>query len=315
MNKKIFFGVFASVLMIALVVGVSAENYSYAVFRPSGVLYSINVRMGYLEVSNVTYNYTVVVDGILGLNSRDFDLNYVGWGFYLNLTRSVFEDGALKDYSNISLPIPPLFVANKVGTRELHATDVLVDFLSGKYQEADLNSIAQSVYEAKPIENIYIYNVFFIPTDVNVGSEIPYGIINKTGEKYVKNFPIDGKREVSLGIGKYDAWFLNISLSELDFLTDLINSDVNITGFYFGVYYECRTGWLLSVQLAFNNTVEENETTKYYFLEGSIDLSDPGNVLTQASYLNKVIGLPAYSMEIISTGLVILAVVRFLRRK
>ena len=225
--------------------------------------------------------------------------------------------------------IPPL-VAVRDGTRE---TYFLIDFheLERTLGEAnvtglqDLASLASKIMAAtgEVNEEVYFANPFYIPLDVGLGSEIIYGIYNRTsGQQVEVGLVINDEGPVEVPAGTYDAWIIRLDESGVaDILEGLGVSEeaveaVRSTDLQAAIYYDKATGWLLGYEVhghATNTTTIEREgQTVEVIVRGDVDLVfelvEPGTVeVGGKSLIERVLSLPRNSALFFAIGIMALA--------
>lgn len=313
----------ALLLLVALsldVFGIKAGSYDSSVFYPNGVKYSVYLSYNYSETGeNYTYTSNTTINMRIALIAKDMSLNYVGWGFNLSFSMIQYENGQKTNEENRGIPVPPILIAVKKNTREIHPTDVLMDLLTGETTADNVSQIVGNLYTATPVEDIYIYNPFYIESNHKVGDKIIYGAVNKTAnEEYTVEIEITDEKDLQFDFGTIKTLVLEVSLDDLNLPEDLFEENLgNITGeATLRVYYEKKTGWLVRAEVSGSlNGTSENKTVGGS-IWGLVDLVDMGTIqLINYDYLSRILGLPPYSL--VAGALVIVAIVvysKFLRR-
>lgn len=310
-------------LLVALslsVFGIKTGSYDGSVFYPNGVKYSVYLSYNYSEIGeNDIYTSNMTIDMEIILIAKDISLNYVGWGFNLSFSMIQYENGQKTNEESRGVSIPPTLIAVKKNTREIHPTDVLMDLLTGETTADNVSQIVGNLYTATPVEDVYIYNPFYIESNHKVGDKIVYGVVNKTANKeYTVEIEITDEKDLQFDFGTIRTLVLEISLDDLNLPEALFEEKLgNITGeATLRVYYEKKTGWLVRVEVFGSlNEVSENKTMRGS-IGGLVDLVDMGAIqLINYDYLSRILGLPPYLL--VAGALVIVVIVvysKFLRR-
>ena len=309
-------------LIVALclnVFGSYAESYHSSVFYPNGVKYHIYLSYDHSEtVENQTYTYNLTIEADVSLVSKDMTINYVGWGFDINFSMVEFENGEKKREESQELPIPPIFIAVKKNTREIHPTDVLMEFLTSGMPDINIPEIISDTYTANPVEDVYIYNFFYIESNHQVGDKIIFGSVNKSSnQKHTFDITITDEKDLQFDFGTIKTLVLEVSLDDLDIPEDVFGDSENLTTeAILRAYYEKRIGWLVKADISgsFNNTDENRSETGS--VSGLVELVDMGTIqLINQDYLSRALGLPSYSFVAVAI-IVVIAVVysKILRR-
>jgi len=303
-------------LVLALSInGAVAVSYNSSVFNPNGVRYHIDIKYG-----NATFGpsgeciVNKSIEGDIMIISRELSIDYIGWGFDVDVKFTERENGEITNEEKYQLSIPPILLAAKVNTRQLHPTDILIKLAKMQDSEVDIQKLLSDVYSAKPVEDIYIYNPFYIGSKQSIGDEVKFGLINKTaGDEYVAKVKITREKDLSLDFGEVKTVVIDISLDELEIsgvedfeIPEEVEARVNL-------YYEKETGWLVKIEVEGRRDVvdEERGVEIHERIEGEIVLKDPGTIpLVPGDYLSRLLGLPPYTLVVGSISLA-LAVIYF----
>ena len=335
----------ALVLLVLLVAPSRAQgSYDPSVFTPNGVVYELKGDFT-VVLENRTENFMEERKGnitlVLTLFSRDQGGGYQAWSMSVYLEKFYYnkpeEFRTLLDVLRLNgIAIPPL-VAVKEGTRE---TYFLVDFhqLKKALEETnvtgtgDLVALANKVMAAtgEVNEEVYFMNPFFIPLDVGVGTEIIYGVYNKTSHQQLEvRLRIDDDGPVEAAGGTYDAWIIRMDEDEVaDILAGLGLDEEGVRAIRSvdvkaSIYYDKASGWLLGYELhshATNRTTIEHEgRTIIANATGDVDvvfkLVEPGTVnVGGKTILERTLHLPRNSGLAFSAGLLALSAYLGLRR-
>ena len=297
-------------VVVSLVLGVQCGEYHSGVSYPSGTMYVIELKYDSVESSNRTVNIeNLTVHAEVTLTSKDIDLNYVGWGFYVNGTGRKYENGSMVEEREMDYPIPPILLAVKKNTRELHPTDLLIDLIRGKYEDAEILEILSGAYTAHPVEDIFMYNIFYIEQGRGPGDKIIFGFVNSSAnEEKTKEFEISYEKEIELPCGKLNTLVIEIDADTMKFLEDLIEDELNISeASYIRFYYEKNTGWLVKAE-AYGEAMGKNDenVTKVMTVNLDVVLKKPGSIPIGGNRgLNNILGLPKFTMETAATILIV----------
>ena len=344
----------AATLMLALscLAGLASaqEEYDPSVFTPNGVVYRFQGNFSLL-VENTTVspplrelregNFSLVIS----IFSRDQGGGYHAWSFsiylenwYYNRPEELPEPltTVLESLGIQGAAVPPL-VAVKWGTRE---TYFLIDFhkLKRTLQEAQLTgpesagALASQVLAAtgQVNEEVYFTNPFYIPINVGLGTQLVYGVYNKTsGQQYEVYLAINGEAEVEAAGGTYAAWVVRLSAGDLaDIMADLGAEEdlvraVGSTDLEIDIYYDKASGWLLGYESHghfYNTTVVERdgqpiEASVVSDVDLVLRLVEPGTVnIGGESLIERELGLPRETALALGALVMALAALRaFLR--
>ena len=293
---------------------VSASAISFgdnSVFLPNGVKYRIVFDFkGHIENTTsgvVLYDQNIGFRVNLTIVSKRLSLDYIGWGFVIELP----QNSAINLGGNnlTKIPIPPI-LAVKENTREIYLPELLFKFLSGANITPDLQSLALEVYQLKINNDFYILNPFIIQSNLGIGSKVDYGFVNKTANK---DFTVQGSvaNEFSRDIFGVKVTLLNVSIT-YDSLTQLgnslfgffgsqqvygeeVESILNSTSLSIGLAYDKLSGWLVSTGLKvhFDNSTLPSNITGYVDGALNVEMINPGNLkIGGYGYFSRYLGIP-----------------------
>lgn len=320
----------AFMLALSCLAGLASaqEEYDPSVFTPNGVVYRFQGNFSLLvENTTVSPPLRELREGNFSLTmsifSRDQGGGYHAWSFSIYLENWYYNKPeelpeplttVLESLGIQGVAVPPL-VAVKWGTRE---TYFLIDFhkLKRTLQEAQLTgpesagALASQVLAAtgQVNEEVYFTNPFYIPTNVGLGTQLVYGVYNKTsGEQYEVYLAINGEAEVEAAGGTYAAWVVRLSAGDVaDIMADLGAEEdlvraIRSTDLKIDIYYDKASGWLLGYESHghyTNTTVVERdgqliEANVISDVDLVLRLVEPGTVnIGGKSLVERELGLP-----------------------
>ncbi len=318
-RKVVLVVLFWGLMFFAL--GVRCGAYHSSVYYPSGTTYIINIEYCQIAISNESTsirNTTLNVEVMLV--SKDLDLNYVGWGFYINGTGEEYENGTKTEEREVDFSIPPILIAAKKNTRELHPTDLLMDIMSGEFDEAEISTILSSAYTARPIDELFMYNIFYIESGSKPGDTIIFGFVNSSSnEEATQEFEISYERKIEIPGGEIETLVIDIDVEDVENIGGIIDEDINVSiASYLRLYYEKETGWLVRVEGYGESTGKgENENvTEKRTISLNMSLKDPGSIpITGSRGLNGILGTPKFTMEALALiTIVVIVYLKLIRR-
>jgi len=306
--------------MLAPVLAQETETYNSTVYTPNGTRYIFEIKASDVKVNTTSGKVLFVtnktISGFLELSSKFLTAGYYGWGATIKVDTAEYENGELKSSDTFNVSIPPV-LAIKEGTRKIYLTNVIIKFMRGEYE--DINEAVRDLSNIQAVEDFYIYNPFYIPTNVKVGDKIPYGFWNKTANEGIIVYgKIVEDASVSINGESYDAWAVDL-ISGIEELVGEIGGEeeipenVNAT---FNLYYEKTTGWLIKVEAFGESEYEESNTTAISTkVEGCLKVDNLGGIVIGGrTYIERVIGLPPYTSLIISIAGIMGAVLIVVQR-
>ena len=312
------------VLIVALalspILAQSAETYNSTVYTPNGTRYVFEIKYSEVEINTTTEEVLFVtnktISGFLELSSKFLTAGYYGWGATIKVDTKDYENGELKSSDTFNVSIPPV-LAIKEGTRKIYLTNVIIKFMRGEYE--DVNEAVKDLSNIQPVEDFYVYNPFYIPTNVKAGDKIPYGFWNTTANE---GMIVYGKivKETSVNINgeSYNSWVIDL-ISGIEELAGQLGEeeglpeDVNAT---FNLYYEKTTGWLIKAEVFGESDYEESNTTTIHSkLDGLLRVDNLGGIVVGGkTYIERVTGLPSYTSLMISIAGIMGAVLIIVQR-
>lgn len=316
-RKIMIYIVVTSMLLLYPIGSLNASpGYNISVFSPNNVRYDVNIFF-----SEVTKNatsgdildlYEVHVIGEISLVSKRMTLDYIGWGFIINVTVTENNNGDVRE-SEFDIAIPPI-IAVKENTRFVYPTKLLMDIMLGNLSNASMQDILSRVSTNEPYTEIYIYNPFYIEVPVSIGDSIPYGVWNITSQSgIIVNGKVTSRESIIVNGVSYDTYLVNITESEIiDAIREFIDEDISIPSevrLNLGFYYDRDSGWLMKLNTIGRGELSEENTTTEIVLRGNLDLENAGTVMVKnKSYLDRIFGLPPFTFLALD-ALFILAII------
>jgi len=333
------------------------ELYESSVFNPNGATYILDglVRVMVVNESNdvLLMQLNATLNAKLKLLSERLNLEFVKWSGLLNFSYDVYSfrynETPEEESGNMSVPIPPLLFIRE-NTREIYFANISIEELQGEQMEDAMEKMMQKISAGEINENFYVYNIFFIPKNVDMGSKVTYGFWNKTANKGLEvTATVVSSSSIEVAGESYDAWVVELDYHNLTELfqeiydqlgfnmTEQIFGDAEpqeaeaikqiIESIYFTLrgYYEKESGWLvkglLDVDASGNVTVHgENNVTFPVSYQVTVDivtnLIDPGNVrLGGRSTLARMLDVDDTTLLALDVIFVVLVVVYLALKK
>ncbi len=325
-------------ILLSFVLASSVVSVAYAlapssIYSPNGVKYKIGfVLDGHLvnaSQSEVIYDQHVDIQLNVTLVSKRLSLDYIGWGFIIELPSSMRFNFNGENYSRI--PIPPI-LAVKENTREIYFPSVIFRLLKNQNMDVDIARITQELYQLNLNTEFYLVNPFILDRSVSVGDSVPYGVVNKTsGSELLFNGVIIGESEENmlnmnfkvlnvaiefdnlLGVARSLGEFFNLNLNYGDEVLEVLNR----TQLSVVLKYDTSSLWLVKSSLNVNldnSTLPEN-ISGYIHANLNVDMIDAGNLLIGGrGLLSRLIGIPDLGLLVIDIGLIVLVLFAVFRR-
>ncbi len=322
--KTITYVSIIAILVISPIVSLNASpGYNISVFSPNNVTYDVDIFF-----SQVTKNTTsgetlelheIHITGKITLISKRMMLDYIGWGFKVNVTVTENNNGDVRE-SEYNIPIPPI-VAVKENTRFIYPTKLLMDLIQGKFGNASIQDIVSRVSTNQPYTEIYAYNPFYIDVPVSIGDSIPYGIWNVTSQSgIIVNGKVTSEEKITVNGASYNTYLVNITKTDIiEAIKEFMNEDISIPSgidFNLGMYYDKDSGWLIKLNTIGGGEVNDDDTTTSIVINGNLDLENAGTVMVQnKSYLDRVFGLPSFTFLALDVLFVLAIIIIRVRRR
>ncbi|MGQ4832645.1 MAG: hypothetical protein ACP6IS_01950 [Candidatus Asgardarchaeia archaeon] len=239
------------IISVALIISLQSlslvnaqETFDSSVFNPNGATYSItatvNVFARNTSSGEILASNNMTLEAYLKILSERVNLNFWKWSGILNVTLDTYsleESDIRHEHNNLSIPIPPL-IAIKENTRKIYFANVSLEELSQSenMQEA-IQKLVQKISVGEINENIYIYNIFYIPTNVNIGSKIDYGFWNVTAnEGLILTGTVKRADNVTVAGESIDSWVVELDYHNISSLSEEIykQTNLNLTDMLFG---------------------------------------------------------------------------------
>lgn len=301
----------------------ASPGYHYSVFTPNGVSYELELSF-YSEEKNLTTSQIIESQQIIlsmnfSLSSKRMDLNHMAWGMTISINLELYVNGTLRESESRSLPMPPLF-AIREGTRKIYLTTFLVSLLRQGMESVNISEITSNLAANRPYPGFYIYNPFYTPLDVAENDEIPYGYWNETAnEGVIINGTVARSTTLSILGEEINTWVVEIRRAELLNMLSMLIGEVEIpedADISMAFYYEKNTGWLVQGELEGEYTHIEGDTERTMEVGGSLYITNFGSIaIGGKSYLNRVLGLPQYTIEVLDIILIIGIIIIHIRRR
>jgi len=276
--KKLIILFIVTLLFFQSITYVSAQEiYDSSVFNPNGATYVLDglIQVTIVNESNneLLMQFNASIDAKLKLLSERLNLDFVKWSGILNFSYNTYSyyynETPEEDYRNMSIPIPPLFFI-KENTREAYFANISLEELQGENMEDAMKKMMQKISAGEINENFYVYNIFYIPKNVDIGSKITYGFWNVTANKGLElAATVVSSSTLEVAEESYDVWVVELDYHNLTELfqevydqlgfnvTEQIFKDAKpeeiktikqvIESIYFTLkgYYEKASGWLV----------------------------------------------------------------------
>ena len=319
-------------------------EFDPSVFSPNGVVYKFEGSFSVI-IENATPasgplrevregNFTLV----LTIFSKEHGSGYHAWSFSMYIEQFNYNrpeelpepvQMLIELLGVKGVSVPPL-VAVKDGTRE---TYFLINFheLERTLSETnvtglqDLASLASKVMAAtgEVNEEVYFTNPFYIPLNVSLGTEIVYGVYNKTsGQQVEVKLRVNDEGAVEAAGKTYDAWIIRLDEEGVADILEGLGVDeeaveaTRSVDLNAAAYYDKATGWLLGYEVhghAVNTTtIERDGRLLNVTVRGDVDLAlrlvEPGTIeVGGESLIERALSLPRNTALLFAAGIIALA--------
>jgi len=318
MNKKtiIYITMLSMLLLYPMASLKASPGYNLSVFSPNNVTYDVDIHFSQVTKNATTGDildlYEIHIIGKIKLISKRMMLDYIGWGFTVNVTVTENNNGDVRE-SEYNIPIPPI-VAVKENTRFIYPTKLSMDLIQGDFGNASMQDILSRVSTNEPYTEIYVYNPFYIEVPVSIGDSIPYGVWNVTSQSgIIVNGRVTSEETITVNGVSYNTYLVNITKAEIiNAVREFMDENISIPSgmrFNLGLYYDKDSGWLTKLNTVGGGEISEDNTTTKVILNGNLDLENAGTIMVQnKSYLDRMFGLPPFTFLALDV-LFILAIV------
>ena len=350
----VLFMVLLSLQSIALIN--AQETYDPSVFNPNGATYiitaAIHIFAKNTSTNEILVSNNVTLNAYLKLLSERVNLNFWKWSGVLNVTVDTYtleEYGIKHDHNNISIPIPPL-VAIKENTRKIYFANISMEELSqSEDMQQAIQKIVQKISAGEINENIYVYNIFYVPTNIDLGTKINYGFWNVTADQgLILKGSVVRSENVTVAGENIDSWVVELDYHNISSLSEEIykQTNINLTSMLFGDvsseedkevqtvvnnipftiagYYDKASGWLVRglVEAGDEGTIggQENNTDSAVYYNVSVllraDLVDPGNVrIGGRSKIARLLHLDDNTLLLLDIGFVVAVIAIIVKKR
>ncbi len=314
-----------SVILLSSAVTVSYALTPSNIYSPNGVKYKVVFMLdGHLvneSQGNVVYDQHMDVRFNLTLVSKRLSLDYIGWGFIIELPPSIGLNFNGENYSRI--PIPPI-LAVKENTREIYFPSIVFRLLKNQDMNVGIADITQELYRLNLNTEFYLVNPFILDRDVSIGDSVKYGFVNKTSNnKLLLEGTVTGESDENLLGTNFKVFDVSVAVDSLlrvarsfrDFFNlnldygDGVLEILNITRLMVTLKYDTTSLWLMKSVLTVsleNSTMPEN-VTGYLNANLNVEMIDAGNLpIGGRGLLSRLIGIPDFGLLVIDVGLIVL---------